>query len=238
MQTFVRLEELAGWSWTGGEFGAERLREIADRALIPLPVLTSLRAGVPIAYDEKRRRFAFLDAEQRLAFCRRAIVNDADADRLWRFDQTIYPAEKALDRSLYLTAAKLAPELNVLYVQEDDGVVGHLSCLPLRGDAYSAMREGAIHEGDLSAADLALDGKLYLCSMYAAHRDVGLALQADLRTFLGGWRGVFGAYAVTAAGLAACERLGLRRIREDREEWQRTNIEIVPVFLERICDQA
>lgn len=227
MQMYRRLEELLGQDGTGG------LAETAERELIPLPVLVSLQAGIPILYDRERRRFAFADPERGLRFGRRPIASAADGDRLWRFDQTIYPAADALAAKVYTAAAGLLAELNVFYTDDDGGVVGHLSCLPLRVEAYEALRCGEVHEGGLRVDDLALSGHLYICSMYAAHRAVGKTLFADIGGFLDRFDGVCGAFAVTESGLRACGRLGLRVVREDREEWERTRTEIVPVFLER-----
>ncbi|HEU0123930.1 MAG TPA: hypothetical protein VFQ91_25590 [Bryobacteraceae bacterium] len=198
-----------------------------ERRLIPLPVLRRLRAGEPVAYDEARKRFAFLDGRE-LPVARRAIAGETDGDRLWRFDQTIYPAEQPLDRAVYVAAAALLPEANWIYEDAGDGgAVGHLSCLPLRPAAYAALRAGEMHEGQLGVADLLAGGPVYLCSMYAAHRSVGAALAADIA----GIRGVFGAMAVTEAGKRACLRFDMRVVREDAG--QHVDTEIVPVFLER-----
>jgi hypothetical protein len=161
---------------------------------------------------------------------KRTIGGREDAERLWRFDQGIYAAAAALDRELYLAGAELLPELNFRVGE------GHLSCLPLTAAAYEGLREGRLHEGDLRGEDLEMGGYVYLCSMYAENVEVGWEVFRALRGFLAEWKGVMGAYAVTAAGRRACERLGMRVVREDAEDGRRAGTEIVPVFLERRVD--
>jgi hypothetical protein len=158
---------------------------------------------------------------------KRTIRGWEDAERLRRFDAGIYPAAAALDRELYLAAAELLPALNFLIGE------GHLSCLPLTAAAYEGLREGRLHEGDLRRADLEAGGYVYLCSVFAGDVEAGWELFRALRGFLAEWKGVMGAYAVTAAGRKACGRLGMEVVREDAEDGARVGTEIVPVFLER-----
>ena len=155
---------------------------------------------------------------------RRRIETAEDAERLYLFDQTIYPAAVALDRGLYLAAGEMLPELNFVL----DGGRGHLACLPLRREAYEGLRAGRLHEGDLRREDLGLGGALYLCSMYGADVEAGFEIFQVLR----GGRGRLGAYAVTAAGKRACLRLGMRVVREDEEDGRAVGTEVVPAFLE------
>jgi len=230
MRLYSRLDELVGEAPADdGELAA-----LAERTLIPLGVLRRLRDGVAVQFDAARLRYAGGEEAVRT----RPIGSARDADRLARFDQRIYPTESPLAREIYLEAARLLPELNGMYEDADGGAAGHLSCLPLRGEAYAALRDGRIHEGELGVGDLcsfAESGRVYLCSMYAAHTGAGWAMSSGLRRFVDGLGDgqVFGALAVTADGLAACRRLGMEPVREDEEEARRTRTEIVPVFLER-----
>lgn len=223
----VPVGDVQAWE-LGAKIDGRVLRRLAERTLVPLAVWTRLRDGVAVELDLAHLRYARGGCEGEIGW--RAIGSLRDVERVWRFDQLIYPAVHALPRRVYLEAARLAPELNRLYLDGADGVVGHLACLPLGAEAYAGMRDGRLHEGDLRRPDLRVPAAgMYLCSMHAAHAAAGLALFADLR----GWVGLMGAYAVTADGLRACRRLGMEVVREDAADGRRTRTEIVPVFLER-----
>lgn len=224
------------WERNEGPADKRSLRRLAERTLLPEAVLTHLRAGIPVWCDAASLRYRRPEDAGQIK--RRGIATRRDAERIRRFDQTIYPAASALPLRLYWDAGRLAPEVNCIYADGLTGVAGHLCCLPLEAGAYAGLREGKLHEGDLRRRDLrplAECAAVYLCSMYAAHSECGWALRQDLYRFLSGaWGGrLFGAYAVTAKGLQACLRLGLKPVREDRDDWRRTRTEIVPVFLER-----
>lgn len=251
----VDVRTIARWENNQSLIKPDKEEEIVEKSFIPYQVVHNLNATVPMPlyYDFSIRKYSLTAIEQELpdaewfrsrkdAFSQRVkpITTPEEVECIARYHRFLYPTDKPVSKLLIRHAAQAMPELNVLMYDTAGFYAGHRVAFSVSPATFQKLKNREMTEGDLRESHLvnfkaSSSAMLYGYSSYADCNENFYYLVATLIRFIKNERAgnyTFGGLVVRHDCFELLEKVGLKKIWEDKEEQKRFNMVSPPTFME------
>ena len=257
----VSSRELRRWEASGEKQtipGHENLEDLAEATGIPLGVILSLaaRLPIPVFYTLRKRRYSYSPGAVDIPFTDSftlhneepsaqnpigrvsPIQSDAEATRILEYDHGIYPTDNGLKKSVILKAAEILPQFNLFVTDTWGHYAGHLVILPVSESAYSMLTTRKMEEGDIEMRDLRHQDQefsLYAYSLYACRSAIAhlifrhvIRWSEEMLDRSGDHK--IAGYSVTKDGLETTRHFGFETVYKNPKDKETMNLSITPTM--------
>ncbi|MBU1053187.1 MAG: helix-turn-helix domain-containing protein [Proteobacteria bacterium] len=154
----ISVRELQNWEANRRRAQIENLHDIAEFTGIPMQVLIALNADQPVWYSLRKRLFMYSSIEEAQfssheLFRHRetsddnnllkkvSITKDKHIEMILSCHQDLYGSKKPLESSIIKAAISIVPNLSNMIFDSWNHFVGHQICLPIKLEAYQALKK-------------------------------------------------------------------------------------------------